>query len=93
MVDKIKRHVYLSGKVQGVGFRAFIRKKANELGVKGWVKNLYDGRVEAVFVGEAEDVETMIEFVKEGPRFANVNNIRVLEEDYEGRFDSFEIKF
>ncbi len=89
----IRRHIYIEGKVQGVGFRASIRHKAHELNIKGWVKNLYDGRVEAVFSGMRKDVEKMIEYVKSGPRFADVSNIKIHEENYSGEFENFTIRY
>ena len=86
-------HVYLSGRVQGVGFRAFTSRTAQQLGVKGWVKNLADGRVEAVLAGSEEKVEQMLNKVKTGPRFAEVNDMQVEEEDYRGEFDKFEVRY
>lgn len=86
-------HVYLLGRVQGVGFRAFTSRTAQQLGVKGWVKNLADGRVEAVLAGSEEKVEQMLSKVKTGPRFAEVNDMQVEEEDYRGEFDKFEVRY
>ena len=60
-------HVYISGFVQGIGYRQFVKNKALELNLKGWVKNLPDTRVEAVFVGEEKNLEKMIEYLKKGP--------------------------
>ncbi|MFB6203914.1 MAG: acylphosphatase [Candidatus Nanohaloarchaea archaeon] len=79
-----RAHVWISGKVQGVTFRASTRRKARELEVYGWVRNLEDGRVEAVFEGEEEDVEKMIEFCHEGPRLADVEDVEVQREEPEG---------
>ncbi len=62
-----RAHVYVSGRVQGVFFRAFVSEKAMELGLTGWVKNIPDGRVEAVFEGEKEKVEQVIVTCREGP--------------------------
>jgi len=92
MNDKKSVHIFLSGRVQGVGFRAFIRKNAQSLDVNGWAKNLADGRVEAVFTGEKNKVNELINLVKEGPRFAKVNNIEIKDEKYY-EFNSFKIKY
>jgi len=92
-MEKIRRHVYIEGKVQGVGFRASVRHKAQELKINGWVKNLYDGRVEAIFTGLKEDVKNILKYVKKGPRFARVNNVEVREENYRDEFNNFRIKY
>ena len=90
---KIRAHVFISGKVQGVFFRATTRDKANELGVKGWVRNLRDGRVEAVFEGDEEAVKKLIEWCHVGPPAARVEKVEVIYEDYRGEFDSFSIRY
>jgi len=92
MTEKKTVHIFLFGRVQGVGFRAFIRKNASKSGIKGWAKNLNDGRVEAVFSGSEEEVNKLIELVKEGPRFAKVNNIEI-KEDINNDFKEFKIKY
>lgn len=92
MGDKVRKHIYLSGRVQGVGFRANSRQRAQTLGVKGWVKNLFDGRVEAVVEGEKESVNQMINYLKKGPSFANVTDYEIKDETPEGKFDTFSIK-
>ena len=84
--------IFLSGRVQGVGFRAFIRKNARKFNVNGWAKNLNDGRVEAVFSGNKEDVDKLLELVKKGPRFAEVDNFEIKYIDNK-EFDSFEIRY
>lgn len=86
-------HVYISGFVQGVFFRSETRAKALRLGLKGWVRNLSDGRVEAVFEGGEEGVKDMIEFCKVGPPGAVVRDVEVIWEEYWGEFKSFEIKY
>lgn len=70
-------HVFVEGKVQGVYFRDTTRKQAEENGVEGWVRNLSDGRVEAVFQGDRDDVEAMIDFCHEGPPRARVDGVDV----------------
>ncbi len=82
-------HVFLSGRVQGVGFRDFTRGWAGKLKVNGWVRNLRDGRVEAVFEGPTERVAELIEKVKRGPGMARVTGIEIKDEPYQGEFKSF----
>lgn len=77
MVDRTRAHVFVSGRVQGVYFRANTRDKALELGIDGWVKNLADGRVEAVFEGSEEAVEGMIEWCHTGSPAAKVEDVSV----------------
>src|SRR4051812_28039746 len=73
-------HVFISGKVQGVGFRDFTKRRADELGVKGWVKNLPDYRVEAVMQGRSDAVEKLLESVRRGPPAARVDRVEVKDE-------------
>jgi len=63
------------------------------LGVKGWVRNLYDGRVEVVAEGEEEAVENLIRWCHKGPRGARVVNVEVIREEYKGEFDTFSILY
>lgn len=86
-------HVFISGRVQGVFFRANTRRKAMDLNLKGWVKNLSDERVEAVFEGEDGAVKEMVEFCKKGPFGAKITRTEVKEEKYTGEFTSFEIGY
>ncbi len=88
---KKRIHVFISGKVQGVFFRKNTLKKAEEKELKGWVKNLSDGRVEAVFEGER--IEEMLEWLEKGPSLAKVEKVKVKEEDYKGEFNNFKIKY
>lgn len=78
-MNTISKHLIISGRVQGVGFRHFTYKTAQELGIKGWVKNLRDGTVETVFTGLPENVFTMKERLKEGPPRARVQHIEEME--------------
>ncbi|WP_428234901.1 acylphosphatase [Gracilimonas sp.] len=89
----MKKHIFLSGRVQGVGFRHFTKTKARSLGVKGWVRNLPDGRVEAVFEGDEKLVDQLIEKCKKGPRSAYVQSIDVEEEKSDESYTSFDVKF
>ncbi len=72
--------VYIKGLVQGVFFRIFIRDQAQRLNLNGYVRNLEDGRVEAYFEGQANDIQKMIEICKKGPRHAKVDKVEVKEE-------------
>ena len=91
MTDRTRVHVYVSGKVQGVYFRATTRDTARKLDVDGWVKNLSDGRVEAVFEGPESAVEAMVEFCHEGSSGARVDSVDVTNESPEG-LDGFRIR-
>ncbi len=84
-------HVYVEGRVQGVLFREATRRRAAELGLHGFVRNLRDGRVEAVFEGEPTAVQSAIDFCSQGPQWARVDGIEVTEEPVEG-LDGFEIR-
>ncbi|NIM92828.1 MAG: acylphosphatase [Anaerolineales bacterium] len=85
-------HVYITGRVQGVNFRYYTRQQANSLGVKGWVRNLMDGRVEALFVGEGERVQRMIDWCHVGPRASQVDNVEVHWEEVSGEYHRFEVR-
>ena len=85
-------NVIVSGRVQGVFFRASAKQKADELGITGWVKNTSDGNVEAVFEGLDKHVEEIIDWCKTGPRLAKVNNIKIIRLDPKKDFNNFSIK-
>ncbi len=85
--------VYVSGIVQGVGFRYFTTRIARELGVKGYVMNLNDGRVLAVAEGSEEQIEKFISALKQGPPSAIVKGVEVIEEEFKNEFDDFRVKF
>ena len=80
----LRRRVIVSGRVQGVFFRDTVSGEARARGVAGWIANLDDGRVEAVFEGEPEDIEALIELCRRGPERADVEDVEVLEEEFEG---------
>ena len=82
-----RRRVVVHGRVQGVFFRETVRRRAQAAGVTGWVRNRSDGAVEAVFEGEREAVERLVEFCREGPRGARVDWVDVAAEDPEGLRD------
>ncbi len=84
-------HVFITGRVQGVFFRVYTKQEAEALGLTGWVRNLADGRVEAVFEGAKEKVEEMIKWCWEGSTSANVSDVEVSWEEQK-RLEGFEIK-
>ena len=83
-------HLIISGRVQGVFFRDNTRRKATELGLKGYAKNLLDGNVEVVAQGDEEKLNELIEFIKRGPGIAKVENIKIKHKEPEN-FKNFEI--
>jgi acylphosphatase len=86
-------HVFVSGRVQGVFFRVETRREAIKRDVVGWVQNISDGRVEAVFEGEKEDVEEMVDFCRRGPPSAHVTDVDVQWGNYSGSFEGFRIRY
>jgi acylphosphatase len=86
-----RRRVVVQGRVQGVFFRETTRRRAQAAGIRGWARNLPDGTVEAVFEGEREAVERLVEFVREGPRGARVDWVDVVSEEPEG-LDGFAVR-
>ena len=85
-------HVFITGRVQGVGFRAFTQRQARPLKLVGWVKNLRDGRVEAVIEGKAKAVEALLAKLRRGPRAARVKDIEIRDESPEGDARRFVIE-
>lgn len=81
------------GRVQGVFFRAATKREAQSLGVNGWVRNLPDGRVEAIFEGEEDVVKMLVDFCRQGPRGAKVSKVDVSWEPYKSEFRSFNIAY
>ena len=90
--DHERAHVRVSGQVQGVFFRDSTRQKAEELGLAGWVKNLPDGRVEAVFEGPSDRVREMVRWCEEGPRNASVEDVNTDFEGSGGDLQGFEVR-
>jgi acylphosphatase len=91
-MEEVKVHVYIEGRVQGVFFRASTREEARLLGLRGWVKNCWDGRVEAVFEGESQKVEDVLKWCNKGPAGALVTKVNVNREQPTNEFDTFSIK-
>lgn len=90
---KIRAHVFIVGKVQGVYFRQNTRIVANRHKVTGWVRNLRDGRVEAVLEGNEMDVSELIEWFYAGPPKAKVDDVQIKYESYIGEFQGFKVNY
>lgn len=90
-MPNVRTHVIISGHVQGVFYRAHTRDFARKFRLRGWVKNRTDGRVEAVFEGDEEDVTSLIDWCKDGPPGASVSGVDVKWEEYKAEFKGFEI--
>ena len=86
-------HVFISGRVQGVWFRANTKQKAEQLGITGWVRNTSDGRVEAIFEGEENHIKEMLEWCHHGPPLAKINNVEIIEQNPTNGFNGFSIKY
>jgi acylphosphatase len=93
MPSETKKHLFISGLVQGVFLRAGMRDRAEELGLTGWAMNLPDGRVEAVLEGEEEKMKEMLTWLKNDSSPSRVDKIEVETEEYQGEFDDFEIRY
>lgn len=92
-MDMARVHLFIEGRVQGVFYRAFTRDVAARLGINGWVKNLYDGRVEAVFEGNSSLIEKAVNECKKGPHGSLIKEINIFREEYSGELKGFEIKY
>lgn len=91
--ELVRAHIWVKGRVQGVGFRVHVEYAARQIGgVTGWVRNVGYDTVEAVAEGEREKVERFIEWMKEGPRASRVDESRVEWEDVTGEFREFGVK-
>jgi acylphosphatase len=82
---------YISGKVQGVFYRRETCNQANKLKIKGWAKNLADGRVEVMLCGEDKNVQEMCDWLWQGPERAEVSNVEIIEEPFQS-FNEFEVR-
>lgn len=92
-MPNVRVHVYVSGRVQGVFYRQNAKRVADSLGLKGWVRNLDDGRVEAIIEGPEEAVMKMVDWMRRGPALAHVERIQVSREIYTGEFQDFRIRY
>ncbi|MBE7555860.1 MAG: acylphosphatase [Anaerolineales bacterium] len=87
----VRTHLFISGEVQGVYFRDYTQRKAQALDLTGWVRNLWDGRVEVVFEGEAKAVQQAVDWCHIGSPYAQVDHVEVSYEELTGEFDGFRI--
>jgi len=86
---KTRAEIIVEGLVQGVGYRAFAKRVADKLGLKGYAENLPDGTVKIIVEGEKDQIEDFIEECRRGPPLSEVENLEVKWEQYKGEFDSF----
>lgn len=82
--------LYIEGTVQGVFFRGFVKENAEKYDVKGFVRNLEDGRIEVFLEGNVDEVNKMIELCKQGPKHAQIRNVEIKPENFQG-FKTFKI--
>jgi acylphosphatase len=92
-MDKVRAHVYISGRVQGVNFRVSMRDQARQANVEGWVRNLEDGRVEAVFEGTNAAVRRLVSWCYSGPPAADIERVELQWEDPTHNEGSFSILY
>jgi len=92
-MEKARARVIVEGRVQGVFFRHHTQAAAFRLGINGWVKNRRDGHVEAVFEGDRERVDQIIQWCHRGPSEARVKNVSVAWEEYTGEFEDFSVTY
>lgn len=91
MEANVRAHAYIEGRVQGVAFRWETQRAAAKHQVRGWVRNLPDGRVEAVFEGPRPQVEAVLDWCRRGPAISRVDEVDIQWEDFKGEFDGFSI--
>lgn len=92
-MSKVRAHLVVSGRVQGVFYRAETRDQAAALGLTGWVKNRPDRSVEVVAEGSRDQIEKLIAWCRQGPPRAEVSDVSIAWEEYTGEFDSFKITY
>ena len=93
MGKKVRAHVIISGRVQGVFFRVETQRAAQGNGVFGWVRNRRDRTVEALFEGSEDNIVRMLEWCKKGPALADVKHVEVEWEAFQDEFNDFEIRY
>ncbi len=93
MDKKVRAHAIISGRVQGVFFRMETKRAADDMGVFGWVRNLKDRTVEAVFEGEKDRVDAVLDWCRQGPPHANVTDVKITWLEYTGEFKRFQVSF
>lgn len=92
-MTKARAHLVVSGRVQGVFYRAYARDRAEVLQLCGWIKNRSDGCVEAVVEGEAENVDVFISWCRQGPPSARVEQVELERQEYLGEFHGFAVRY
>lgn len=92
-MTSVRAELVIHGRVQGVFYRQSTRDMAKRLGLTGWVKNCQDGSVAAVFEGDRKDVETAIEWCRQGPPAANVRDMKIDWQDFRGECSGFQIRY
>jgi len=92
-MENARVHLFIEGRVQGVFYRSFTRNVAVKLGLNGWVRNLYDGRVEAVFEGDSALIDQAVKECRRGPVGSRVTDIDIKWEPFSGEAGGFEIKY
>ena len=92
MIKKRRAHLFVSGRVQGVFFRVYARNQAQELGLTGWIRNLPDGRVEALLEGDEENIKKMIKWAKIGSPGAQVADLKAEMQEHQGEFKTFQVR-
>jgi acylphosphatase len=90
---KVRLHAIVAGNVQGVGFRAFVIRNANRLGLNGWVRNRWDYTVEVVAEGERESLEQLLSALRRGPSAAMVTQVKPEWKQASSEFDGFRVKY
>ncbi len=90
--DKVRVHLTIEGRVQGVFFRATAQEQAIRLGLKGWVRNCPEGSVEVMAEGERNKIEALVNWCHHGPPGAHVHNVRLQWEDFQDEFQDFRIR-
>lgn len=93
MSEPTRAHAIISGRVQGVFYRMETQSAAHRIGVKGWVRNLTDGTVEAIFEGEQAKVDAVLEWCRKGPPNSRVDEVEVDWQDFTGEFNDFRVTY
>ena len=93
MDEMVRAHLYITGKVQGVFYRLETQRAAAARNLSGWVRNLPDGAVEAVAEGKRTDAESLVEWCRQGPDRARVDDVKLSWQDFKGEFSSFEVTY